>query len=190
MADCLLPRDSAEELMAFFRWAAERRSEDDSSFLTSLRRASSTLMASTRDEDLTERAEVKLALSELNPSTPWEPQTPTYGARCPRRALTPEAATWSNKRREQRASGVTTCGCTRRAQRPLHPCYEWGRAIAPMDAPVCLPCVRARGGAPRTGMAGRHPAAMGWLGVHLIHTEPQPKTCLTPLHSLMHQVKL
>ena len=84
MADCLLPRDSAEELMAFFRWAAERRSEDDSSFLTSLRRASSTLMASTRDEDLTERAEVKLALSELNPSTPWEPQTPTYGARCPR----------------------------------------------------------------------------------------------------------
>ena len=54
------------------------------------------------------------------------------------------------------------------------PCYEWVRAIAPMYAPVCLPCVarvaarRARGwrdGTRRDGLAWSTPTS----------TEPQPK---------------
>ena len=69
MADCLLPRDSAEALIDFFRWAAARRGGAISD-LISLQRAASVLMTRTRDEDLTVRADVQLALAELHSADP------------------------------------------------------------------------------------------------------------------------
>ena len=64
MADCLLPRDSVDAFIAFFRWAARRGIEGDA--LSSLWRASGTLMASTRGRDLTELAAVQLVFDELS----------------------------------------------------------------------------------------------------------------------------
>jgi len=64
MADCLLPRDDAETFATFLRWASEKGSERD--VVSSLWRAGSTLMARTRGEDLTRRAEVQQAHAALH----------------------------------------------------------------------------------------------------------------------------
>ena len=64
MADCLLPRDSLDVFIAFLRWAVRRGVEGDA--LSSLWRAGSTLMASTRGRDFTELETVRQTFDEMS----------------------------------------------------------------------------------------------------------------------------
>ena len=64
MADCLLPRDSADAFITFLRWAARRGIEGDA--LKSLWSAGSTLMARTRGKDLTALEAVRQAYDQLS----------------------------------------------------------------------------------------------------------------------------